>query len=210
MRASWRDAVNDIDGCLHVKGEVIMATTKTTEKTTAKVQAKPVETKATETKATEKPAEVKAEQLELDVAATEPKTIAGNVEKAAEKVAEKAAEKATAAKKAVGAKKTAVKKEVAKKTAAAKKTASAKKTAAAEKKETVKAEKKEAVKASVHVEFSGKSITNDELVQIAKDIWKYDLKKKVSDFKTVDIYVKPEESMAYYVINGEVKGSFFI
>lgn len=206
MRASWRDAVNDIDGCLHVKGEVIMATTKTTEKTTAKVQAKPVETKATETKVTEKPAEVKAEQLELDVAATEPKTIAGSVEKAAEKVAEKA----TAAKKAVGAKKTAVKKEAAKKTTAAKKAAAAKTTAAAEKKETVKAEKKEAVKASVHVEFSGKSITNDELVQIAKDIWKYDLKKKVSDFKTVDIYVKPEESMAYYVINGEVKGSFFI
>lgn len=66
------------------------------------------------------------------------------------------------------------------------------------------------MKASVHVEFNGKSITNDELVQIAKDIWKYDLKRKTGDFKSVDIYVKPEESMAYYVINGDVKGNFFI
>ncbi len=176
-----------------------MATTKATEKTTAKVQAKPVEAKITETKATEKPAEVKAEQLKLDVTA-ESKKVAENVEKAAEKAVEKVAEKATAAKKAVGAKKAA-----AKKTVAAKKATTAKKA-----EEEKKTEKKEVVKAAIHVEFSGKSITNDELVQIAKDIWKYDLKRKVSDFKTVDIYVKPEESMAYYVINGEVKGSFFI
>lgn len=182
-----------------------MATTKATEKTTAKGQAKPVETKATETKATEKPAEVKAEQLELDVAA-EPKKAAETVEKAAEKAVEKVAEKATAAKKAVGAKKAAVKKEVAKKTATAKKAAATKKVEPVEK----KTEKKEAVKATVHVQFSGKSITNDELVQIAKDVWKYDLKKKAGDFKTVDIYVKPEESMVYCVVNGEEQIKFSI
>lgn len=176
-----------------------MATTKATEKTTAKGQAKPVETKATETKATKKPVEVKTEQLELDVVA-EPKKAAEAVEKAAEKAVEKVAEKATAAKKAVGAKKAAVKKEVAKKTAAAKKAAPAEK----------KVEKKEAVKATVHVQFGGKSITNDELVQIAKDVWKYDLKKKVSDFKAVDIYVKPEESMVYCVVNGEEQIKFSI
>lgn len=52
-----------------------MATTKATEKTTAKVQAKPVEAKTTETKATEKPAEVKAEQLKLDVTAESKKLL---------------------------------------------------------------------------------------------------------------------------------------
>ena len=50
----------------------------------------------------------------------------------------------------------------------------------------------------------------DDLIKIAKDVWKYDLGKKVSDFKSVELYVKPEEFRAYYVINGEVTGSFAI
>ena len=48
------------------------------------------------------------------------------------------------------------------------------------------------------------------LVKIAKDVWKYDLKRKVGDFKAVELYVKPEESVVYYVINGEEKGQFNI
>lgn len=72
------------------------------------------------------------------------------------------------------------------------------------------AAKKAAVKESVSVQFSGKSYTTEELVKIAKDVWKYDLKKKVSDFRSVELYVKPEESQVYYVINGEVSGSFAI
>lgn len=70
--------------------------------------------------------------------------------------------------------------------------------------------KKAAVKESISVQFSGKSYTTEELVKIAKDVWKYDLKKKVSDFQSVELYVKPEESQVYYVINGEVSGSFAI
>ncbi len=70
--------------------------------------------------------------------------------------------------------------------------------------------KKAAVKESVSVQFSGKSYTTEELVKIAKDVWKYDLKKKASDFQSVELYVKPEESQVYYVINGEVSGSFAI
>ena len=100
------------------------------------------------------------------------------------------------------AKKTAAKKTTAKKTAAAKKTTTKKTT-------TAKA-KKEAVKGTVYVEFEGKYYTTEDLVKIAKDVWKFDLNQKVSDFKTVEIYVKPEESLAYYVINGDVTGSFLI
>lgn len=71
-------------------------------------------------------------------------------------------------------------------------------------------EKKAEVKAVVNLQFSGRSYTTEDLVKIAKDVWKYDLKKKVSDFKTVELYVKPEESQVYYVINEEVTGSFGI
>lgn len=86
------------------------------------------------------------------------------------------------------------------------KPAAAKKETAAKTTTTQKA----AVKETVHVQFSGKTYTTEDLVRIAKDVWKYDLKKKVSDFKAVELYVKPEESVVYYVINGEEKGQFNI
>lgn len=77
-------------------------------------------------------------------------------------------------------------------------------------KKTVKTAAAKKVTATVNLQFAGKSYTTEELVAIAKDVWKYDLKQKVSDFKNVELYVKPEENQAYYVINGEFTGSFFI
>ena len=70
--------------------------------------------------------------------------------------------------------------------------------------------KKAEVKANVTLQFDGKSYTQTDLLKIAKDVWKYDLKKKVGDLKSVDLYVKPEENTCYYVINGEVVGSFVL
>lgn len=83
---------------------------------------------------------------------------------------------------------------------------------AAAKKETAAktTTRKAAVKETIHVQFAGKTYTTEDLVKIAKDVWKYDLKRKVGDFKDVELYVKPEESVVYYVINGEEKGSFNI
>ena len=72
------------------------------------------------------------------------------------------------------------------------------------------AAKKVEVKNTVHVQFAGKSYSQDDLVKMAKDVWKYDLKQKASDFKSVELYVKPEESIVYYVINKECTGSFYI
>ena len=109
-----------------------------------------------------------------------------------------------------------VKKEAVKKTPAAKK-APAKKAPAA-KKETVKKEtvkkapvaKKRVVKEEVNFQFSGKSYTSEDLIRITRDVWKYDLNGKEEDVKSIELYVKPEENTAYYVINGDVTGSFFI
>ena len=92
-----------------------------------------------------------------------------------------------------------VKKDTVKKAAPAKK-APAKKAPA----------KKTEAKAVVHLQFDGKSYTNDDLIKIAKDVWKYDLGNKPADFKSVELYVKPEDSRAYYVVNGEITGSFAI
>lgn len=109
-----------------------------------------------------------------------------------------------------------VKKEAVKKTPAAKK-APAKKAPAAKKetvkKETVKkapAAKKPVVIEEVNFQFSGKSYTSEDLIRITRDVWKYDLNGKEEDIQSIELYVKPEENTAYYVINGDVTGSFFI
>lgn len=83
------------------------------------------------------------------------------------------------------------------------KKAPAKKTAA--KKAPVK---KTVVKEDVYVQFSDKSYSTEDLIKSVRDICKYDLQMKAADVKTVEVYVKPEEATAYYVVNGDVNGSF--
>lgn len=89
--------------------------------------------------------------------------------------------------------------------APAKKTAAKKE--AAPKKEAVK---KTVVTEAVNFQFRGKSYTPDDLLKSCRDVWKYDLGGKEEDLKSIELYVKPEENTTYYVINGDVTGSFFI
>ena len=119
---------------------------------------------------------------------------------AASAAKENGAKKPATERKKPGRKPAAEKKKPGRKPAAAKKETAAKTTTT----------RKAAVKETVHVQFSGKTYTTEDLVKIAKDVWKYDLKRKVGDFKAVELYVKPEESVVYYVINGEGKGQFNI
>lgn len=108
--------------------------------------------------------------------------------------------------KAPAKKEAAAKKAPAKKAVAPAKKAPAKKTVAAKKEPA----KKATVKETVNFEFGGKSYTPEDLLGICKDVWKYDLNGKDADLKSVELYVKPEENTTYYVINGDVTGSFFI
>ena len=105
--------------------------------------------------------------------------------------------------------------------AAEKKEASVKKAAvpaakAAEKKEAPakKAEEKAAAPAprmaEIILQWNGNDYTYDRLLQSAKDVWQYDQGKNVADFKTAQIYVKPENSKAYVVVNGTDELSFDI
>ncbi len=87
---------------------------------------------------------------------------------------------------------------------------------AAEKKEVEKKsvekknEVKKELKSEITVQFGGKSYSQEELVQIAKDVWKYDLEQQESDLVSIELYVKPEEHVAYYVMNKEFAGSFYL
>lgn len=117
--------------------------------------------------------------------------------KAAE--ATKAAVKTTPAKTEESKTETAdVKKAPAKKTAPVKKeTTTVRKTAA--KKSAAKAE----VKESVFVQFAGAEYSLDDVKANVKKAWMAETGKEESDIKDIQIYVKPEEHAAYYVVNGE-------
>ena len=69
------------------------------------------------------------------------------------------------------------------------------------------APKKTAVKETVYLQYLGKEINKDDLMKAVKEIWTKEMKNKVSDLKSVTLYIKPEENMAYYVINNDVTGS---
>ena len=58
------------------------------------------------------------------------------------------------------------------------------------------------VNTKVELQFAGKAVNQEQLVELAKAAYG----KK--DIKNLDIYVKPEEGKAYYVINNDITGSF--
>ncbi|WP_289285186.1 DUF6465 family protein [Parablautia intestinalis] len=110
--------------------------------------------------------------------------------------------KKPAVKKDVAAKKPAIKKVAAKKETVAKKETEVKSTPA---KRTVK---KAQVVENITFQFNDRSYTPADLMKSCKDVWKYDLEGKEEDLKSIELYVKPEENRAYFVINGDITGNF--
>ncbi len=57
----------------------------------------------------------------------------------------------------------------------------------------------------LYVQYGEKEVTYTDLVTRVKDMWKEQGKRETS-LKSLNIYVKPEESKAYYVINEKITG----
>ena len=111
-----------------------------------------------------------------------------NAAKEAEKIVKEAEKQAEEVKAEV---KKAVKKTVASaKTTAKKATTAAKKATAA-------------VKSAVYVQYAGREVDVTELTSAAQKDYMKKTGKKASEVKKVEIYIKPEENAAYYVVNGE-------
>ena len=69
-----------------------------------------------------------------------------------------------------------------------------------------KTTEKKAVKAvtkKVNLQFAGKDIAMDDIEAKVKATWMEETGKAESEITEIEIYVKPEENAAYYVINGE-------
>ena len=97
---------------------------------------------------------------------------------------------------------------VAEKKPASKKSA-AKDTAAKEAKDTgaKKAAAKTADKPSkLVVQFAGKEYDSNDIVEMCKAAYKADNSRK--QVRSIEVYVKPEENKAYYVVNGKAEGLF--
>ena len=61
--------------------------------------------------------------------------------------------------------------------------------------------KKADPKACVYIEFAGKQIVAKDVLD--KAVKAYAEAHKGAEIKTIEVYVKPEENVAYYVVNGE-------
>ena len=72
-----------------------------------------------------------------------------------------------------------------------------------------KTAKKQEVKTSLSVQYMGKDVSEKDMIAMVKKDWTAK-KNKVGDIKTMDLYVKVEENMVYYVINGTETGSVTI
>ncbi len=63
------------------------------------------------------------------------------------------------------------------------------------------------MKSALYVEYQEKQMNEKDLIAKAKKIWTGS-GKKISDLTSLQLYVKPEENMAYCVFNDEMKGEF--
>ncbi len=60
-------------------------------------------------------------------------------------------------------------------------------------------------KTSMFVEYQGKQVEDKAILAAVKKAWT-EAGNKVGDMKTVELYIKPEETAVYYVINGTETG----
>lgn len=117
-----------------------------------------------------------------------------NAVESAKKTAEKVAENPQVKNAAKSAKKTAEK--VAETPQAKKATAAAKKAVAAASKNYTKLTVKE-----TYIQMFGKEYKESEILEKVEEAWKAE-GHRISSIKSLELYVKPEDDAAYYVING--------
>ncbi len=69
---------------------------------------------------------------------------------------------------------------------------------------TAKTEKT-AVSQNVYIQFAGKEVRTEEIVEQVKAAWTAE-GHRASSIKSLEVYVKPEDMAAYYVVNGKTTG----
>ena len=68
---------------------------------------------------------------------------------------------------------------------------------------------KKEVKTSFYLQYMGKEVSTEEITKKVHEAWTAS-GKSVDEIKTLNVYMKPEEAAAYYVINEETTGNVAI
>ncbi len=63
-------------------------------------------------------------------------------------------------------------------------------------------------KVCVVLQYAGKNVTFDDLVQNAKNKYQYDMGGNFDAVKEIDLYVKPGENKVYFVIDNDTEGDY--
>lgn len=145
-------------------------------------------------------------QAKKTMKASEVKTAEKTVETKVEDVKKAVEAKAEEVKKAAEKKTAEVKKATAEKVEEVKKAAEKKTT---EKKAAPKKTAKKEIKTEVVLQYGEKEVNTKDMVAAVKKEWTK-AKHKVSDIKSMELYVKPEDYAVYYVINGDTTGKIWL
>ncbi len=61
------------------------------------------------------------------------------------------------------------------------------------------------MKKEITIEYGDKKITESDIVAAVKEIWK-SRGNRIADIAKLELFIKPEENAAYYVVNEEMQG----
>lgn len=78
----------------------------------------------------------------------------------------------------------------------------------AEKKEKKTTKRKKNVKPDFYIQYGDKEIAAKDVTERIQEIWATEMENDPGDLRELQVYIKPEEDAAYFVINGEIRGSF--
>ena len=62
------------------------------------------------------------------------------------------------------------------------------------------------ISTEVYVQWLGKEVEAQNIIDSINKIWTEEMDKKEADLKDLKIYIKPEDNGAHYVINGDITG----
>lgn len=72
------------------------------------------------------------------------------------------------------------------------------------------AKKSVSIEAKTVLQYAGKDVVTSDILETVKKVWVEKFQGKLEEVKTIEIYVKPEENRAYFVINGLGNGDYFV
>ena len=80
---------------------------------------------------------------------------------------------------------------------------------AAPKTTAIKSAAKKEIKTEVVLQYGEKEVNTKDMIASVKKDWTKQ-KHKISEIKSIELYVKPEDYAVYYVINGEHTGKVWL